>query len=117
MTYGEAYFRPMVSLVKYLYENDYSVYIVSATYRDAVRGMTEGVLDAYIPSDRVIGTDLPKGLARNDKLEGFIPQNWRCSGSPYKREIITGYTVKFQGHFGSTRNGSETCMNTAFLTE
>ncbi|MBO4913963.1 MAG: haloacid dehalogenase-like hydrolase [Oscillospiraceae bacterium] len=58
MTYGEAYFRPMVSLVKYLYENDYSIYIVSATYRDAVRVMTEGVLDEYIPSDRVIGTDL-----------------------------------------------------------
>ena len=58
MTYGEAYFQPMVSLVKYLYEHDYNVYIVSATYRDAVRVMTEGVLDAYIPSDHVIGTDL-----------------------------------------------------------
>lgn len=56
--YGEAYFQPMVSLVKYLYENDYKIYIVSATYRDAVRVMTEGVLDEYIPSDRVIGTDL-----------------------------------------------------------
>ena len=58
MTYGEAFFQPMVSLVKYLRENDYAVYIVSATYRDAVRVMTEGVLDQYIPSDRVIGTDL-----------------------------------------------------------
>jgi len=58
MTYGEAYFQPMVSLVKYLYEHDYSIYIVSATYRDAVRVMTEGVLDQYIPYDHVIGTDL-----------------------------------------------------------
>lgn len=58
MTYGEAYFQPMVSLVKYLYEHDYNVYIVSATYRDAVRVMTEGVLDKYIPYDHVIGTDL-----------------------------------------------------------
>ena len=58
MTYGEAFFQPMVSLVKYLYDNDYTVYIVSATYRDAVRVMTEGVLDAYIPRDHVIGTDL-----------------------------------------------------------
>ena len=58
MTYGEAYFQPMVSLVRYLCENDYAVYIVSATYRDAVRVMTEGVLDEYIPADRVIGTDL-----------------------------------------------------------
>ncbi|MBQ8094455.1 MAG: haloacid dehalogenase-like hydrolase [Clostridia bacterium] len=58
MTYGEAYFQPMVSLVEYLCDHDYSVYIVSATYRYAVRVMTEGVLDAYIPYDRVIGTDL-----------------------------------------------------------
>lgn len=58
MTYGEAYFQPMVSLVKYLYDHDYSVYIVSATYRDAVRVMTEGVLDEWIPYDHVIGTDL-----------------------------------------------------------
>ena len=58
MTYGEAFFQPMVSLVKYLYEHDYAVYIVSATYRDAVRVMTEGVLDEYIPYDHVIGTDL-----------------------------------------------------------
>ncbi len=58
MTYGEAFFQPMISLVKYLYDNDYTVYIVSATYRDAVRVLTEGVLDEYIPWDHVIGTDL-----------------------------------------------------------
>ena len=58
MTYGEAFFRPMVSLVKYLYDNDYTIYIVSATYRDAVRVLTEGVLDEYVPWDHVIGTDL-----------------------------------------------------------
>jgi phosphoserine phosphatase len=58
MTYGDAFFPPMVSLVKYLYEHDYTVYIVSATYRDAVRILTEGVLDEYVPFDHVIGTDL-----------------------------------------------------------
>ena len=58
MSYGEAYFQPMVSLVKYLYDNNYDIYIVSATYRDAVRVMTEGVLDDYIPASHVIGTDL-----------------------------------------------------------
>ena len=58
MTYGEAFFQPMVSLVKYLYENDYTIYIVSATYRDAVRVLTEGVLDEWIPAGHVIGTDL-----------------------------------------------------------
>ncbi len=58
MTYGEAYFQPMVSLVKYLYDNEYTIYLVSATYRDAVRVMAEKVLGPYIPADRIIGTDL-----------------------------------------------------------
>ena len=61
----------MVALVKYLYENDYTVYIVSATYRDAVRIMTEGVLDEYIPSDHVIGTDLLY-VASGDKNENSM---------------------------------------------
>ncbi len=58
MTYGEAFFKPMVSVVKYLFENGYSIYINSGTYRDAVRTMLEGTLDRYIPADHVIGTDL-----------------------------------------------------------
>jgi phosphoserine phosphatase len=58
MTYAEAYFQPMLALVKYLYEHDYKIYIVTATYRDAVRAMVENVLDEYIPSDHIIGTDL-----------------------------------------------------------
>ena len=68
MTYGEAYFQPMVSLVKYLYDHDYTIYIVSATYRDAVRVMTEGVLDEWIPSGHVIGTDVLY-VASGDKNE------------------------------------------------
>lgn len=58
MTYGEAFFQPMVSLVRYLSENGWTCYIVSATYRDAVRVMCEGTLSEWIPADRVIGTDL-----------------------------------------------------------
>lgn len=58
MTYGEAYYPPMISLVRYLTENDYTVYIVSATYRDAVRILGEGTMDEYIPVGHVIGTDL-----------------------------------------------------------
>ena len=58
MTYGEAFFKPMISVVKYLYDNGYILYVNSATYRDAVRTMMEGTLDQYIPLNRVIGTDL-----------------------------------------------------------
>ena len=58
MTYGEAFYQPMLSVVRFLYENGYSIYVCSATYRDAVRTIMEGTLDQYIPIDHVIGTDL-----------------------------------------------------------
>ena len=58
MTYGEVFFEPMVAVVAYLYGNGYTVYIDSGTYRDAVRVMTEGTLDQYVPASQVIGTDL-----------------------------------------------------------
>ncbi len=71
MTYGEAFFQPMVSLVKYLSDNGWSCYIVSATYRDAVRVMAEGALGEWIPADHVIGTDLlytASGDANKDSM-------------------------------------------------
>ena len=36
-------------------QNEIKVFIVSATYRDAVRVMTEGVLDEYVPAERDYG--------------------------------------------------------------
>lgn len=58
MTYDQAFFQPMVALVRYLSERDWDIYVVSATYRDAVRVMCEGTLGEWIPADHVIGTDL-----------------------------------------------------------
>lgn len=57
MTYGENYFLPMLSVIRYLYENGYSIYICSGSNRDAVRVMLEDTLDQYIPAEHVIGTD------------------------------------------------------------
>lgn len=59
MRYGEGFFKPMVSVVKYLRENGFSVYICTGSIRDAVRVMLEGTLDGIVPADHVIGTDLP----------------------------------------------------------
>ncbi|WP_295365260.1 HAD family hydrolase [uncultured Succinivibrio sp.] len=52
---GDAYFRPMISLVKYLEQKDFTIYIVSGTERNIVRVLLENVLD--VPSDRIIGSD------------------------------------------------------------
>ena len=56
MTYGEGFYLPMLSLVEYLYENDFTVFISSGSERLMVRELIDGRLDAWIPPYRVIGS-------------------------------------------------------------
>ena len=56
MNYGEGYFMPMVSLVQYLYEKGFTVFISSGSERAIVRELIKGKLDAWVPSYRVIGS-------------------------------------------------------------
>ncbi|MBR1740455.1 MAG: haloacid dehalogenase-like hydrolase [Lachnospiraceae bacterium] len=51
----EAFYKPMVELVQYLEENDFTVYIVTATERNIVRALVKDTL--HIPPERVIGTE------------------------------------------------------------
>lgn len=55
MTRGDAFYLPMVELFHTLIENDFSIYIVTATERNIVREVIRGTLD--IPPSHVIGTE------------------------------------------------------------
>lgn len=55
MTRGEAYYKPMVELFTKLQENDFTVYVVTATERNIVREVIKGTLE--IPPSNVIGTE------------------------------------------------------------
>ena len=57
MTYGEAFYQPMVSLVQYLAEHDFAVYISSGSERNMIRELIDGTLDEWIPVERVIGSN------------------------------------------------------------
>lgn len=52
---GEAFYQPMVELVRFLEANDFTVYIVTATERNIVRALVKDTLG--IPPARVIGTE------------------------------------------------------------
>ena len=56
MTYADGYYKPMVSLVKYLTENGFKVYINSGTEINMLRELSKDVLGEYIPSYQVLGT-------------------------------------------------------------
>ena len=56
MTYGEGFYLPMVELVRYLSEHDFTVFISSGSERTMVRRLISGTLDNWIPSYQVIGS-------------------------------------------------------------
>ncbi|MBR1635348.1 MAG: haloacid dehalogenase-like hydrolase [Lachnospiraceae bacterium] len=53
LTRGDAFYKPMVSLVRYLTENDFTCYIVSGSDRTVVRAIIQGTLP--IKTNHVIG--------------------------------------------------------------
>lgn len=62
LKWGEAFYLPMVEVIKYLQANDFTIYIVTGSDRPAMRVMACELLK--IPTDNVIGTD-PQILASN----------------------------------------------------
>lgn len=56
MTRGEAFYKPMLEVVDFLKENDFTVYVVSGTDRFIVRGLVAASpLD--LPANQLIGSD------------------------------------------------------------
>ena len=62
LKWGEAFYLPMVEVIKYLQSNNFTVYIVTGSDRPAMRVMGSELLK--IPYNQVIGTN-PKILASN----------------------------------------------------
>ena len=56
MKRGDGFYLPMLQLVKYLQENDFTVYIVSGTDRFIVRGIVDGS-PLNVPPRQIIGSD------------------------------------------------------------
>ncbi len=56
MTYGQAFYRPIVEVIDYLTENSFTVYVVSGSDRYICRALFEGFVD--IPAENFIGMDV-----------------------------------------------------------
>ncbi len=55
LCFKDAYFRPMIEVIKYLEKNDFKIYICSGTDREADRIIAHGFSD--IPNYQIIGSD------------------------------------------------------------
>ena len=75
MKRGEAYYKPMLEVIKYLQANQFTVYIVSGTDRLQVRAAIAGVID--IPERQVIGSDGTIVATGQDKTDDLNYDNLR----------------------------------------
>ncbi len=56
LKYADSYYKPMMELIDYLQENEFTVYIISGSERAVMWGAAEGVLD--LPRSQLIGGDM-----------------------------------------------------------
>ncbi len=66
---GDAFYKPMVSLVKYLDANDFQCYVVSGSDRTVVRALIEDILP--IPENRVIGMTYTRVASGQEDEDGL----------------------------------------------
>ncbi len=56
LKWGEAFYLPMVEVIKYLQKNDFKVYVVSGSERQLIRVLLGNAVE--IPENQIIGTDI-----------------------------------------------------------
>ena len=119
MRYIDNFYRPMVEVVKYLYENDFTIYVISGTERTTTRAIVaNSPIKDYVLPENVIGTDFEvkqKGHEKEasnmdfkyengDELVltgGFIQKNLNCNKTIYIDREIGRRPVLAFGNSGS----------------
>ena len=91
MTYADGYYKPMISLIKYLAENGFKVYINSGAEVNMLRELSSDVLGEYIPSYQVIGTRF--GITAENRSDDVKARDYTPSAD---EKIIFDGTVEFK---------------------
>ncbi len=69
MTYGEAFYLPMLEVIKYLQDNGFEIYVISEGDRFICRTLLEGYVD--IPSENIIGMDVAVEASGQNGADGL----------------------------------------------
>ncbi len=119
MRYIDNFYLPMAELVKYLYENDFTIYVISGTERTTTRAIiANSPIRDYVTPNHVIGTDFevkqPGHEAESSNMDfkyadgdelvitgGFIQKNLNANKSIYVEREIGQRPVLAFGNSGS----------------
>lgn len=119
MRYADGFYLPMVEVVEYLYDNDFTIYVVSGTERTTTRALVaNSPISEYVSPAHVIGTEFEvkqKGYedvssnmdykySDGDDLVftgGFIQKNLNSNKTIWIEREIGQYPVLAFGNSGS----------------
>ena len=119
MRYIDNAYLPMVELVQYLYENDFTIYVISGTERTTTRAIVaNSPIRDYVTPNHVIGTDFEVKQAGHEDVSsnmdfkyengdelvitgGFIQKNLNANKSIYIEREIGQRPVLAFGNSGS----------------
>ena len=69
MKYGDSFFQPMVEVIEYLQDHDFTIYVCSGSDRDTCRAILKEHTD--IPDRQIIGTDVGLDASGQDGVAGL----------------------------------------------
>ncbi len=129
MRYTDGFYLPMVEVVKYLYDNGFTIYVVSGTERTTTRAIIAGSpVSEYVSPSHVIGTEFEvkqKGYedvssnmdykyADGDDLVftgGFVQKNLNANKSIFIEREIGKRPVLAFGNSGSDTSMMNYCTD------
>ncbi len=129
MRYIDGFYEPMVEMVRYLYDNDFTIYVVSGTERTTTRAIVaNSPIKDYVDPAHVIGTEFEvkeKGYedvssnmdfkySDGDELVftgGFLQKNLNANKTIWIEREIGQYPVLAFGNSGSDTSMMNYCLD------
>ncbi|OON85401.1 hypothetical protein BXO88_12875 [Oribacterium sp. C9] len=123
MRYIDGFYLPMVEVVKYLYDNDYTVYVVSGTERTTTRAIVDNSpISEYVSPSHVIGTAFEVKVKGNEDVSSNMDFKYKdgdelvFTGGFIQKNLNANKTIWIEREIGQRpvlafgNSGSDTSM-------
>jgi len=123
MRYIDGFYLPMVEVVKYLYDNDYTIYVVSGTERTTTRAIVDNSpISEYVSPNHVIGTEFEVKVKGNENVSSNMDFKYKdgdelvFTGGFIQKNLNANKTIWIEREIGQRpvlafgNSGSDTSM-------
>ena len=130
MRYIDGFYLPMVEVVKYLYENGFTIYVVSGTERTTSRAIiANSPISEYVSPAHVIGTEFEVKLKGNEDVSSNMDYKYAngdelvFTGGFIQKNLNANKTIWIEREIGRMpvlafgNSGSDTSMMNYVLDE